>query len=108
MTSKSDIDNGVPLIIVTSGLYSPFPIRAYQVLVKAKEHTPPHRNKRTGQMLENREQVCPACHENFGTTEAGDSHRVGEMDNRQCLNPEKLELEVVLNQFETEVWRLKR
>jgi len=39
MTSKSDIDNGVPLIIVTSGLYSPFPIPAYQVLVNAKEHS---------------------------------------------------------------------
>jgi hypothetical protein len=59
-------------------------------------------------MLGNREQICPACHRNFAATKAGDSHRVGEMDNRQCLNPKKLELEVVLNQFETEVWRLKR
>lgn len=38
MTSKELIDDGVPLHIITGGLYSMFPIPAYRVLVAANEH----------------------------------------------------------------------
>lgn len=36
--AKSAIDDGEPIEIVLGGLYSPFPILAYQVLAAAKEH----------------------------------------------------------------------
>jgi hypothetical protein len=38
MPSKGEIDDGVPIEITSGGLYSSFPILAYQVLVEAKEH----------------------------------------------------------------------
>jgi hypothetical protein len=38
MTSRESIDNGVPLHIITGGLYSMFPILAYRVLIAAEEH----------------------------------------------------------------------
>ena len=38
LDKKSDIDNGVPIEIVTGGLHSPFPIPAYHVLIEANEH----------------------------------------------------------------------
>ena len=38
LEKKSEIDDGVPIEIVTGGLYSPFPIPAYHVLIEAKEH----------------------------------------------------------------------
>ena len=38
ISSKSEIDDGVPIEIVTGGLYSIFPILAYQVLIEANEH----------------------------------------------------------------------
>jgi len=38
MSSREEIDDGVPLHIITGGLYSMFPIPAFRVLVAAKEH----------------------------------------------------------------------
>jgi hypothetical protein len=73
----------------------------------SKEHKALHRNPRTKQWLENREQVCPSCFENFGTTEAGDAHRIGVpgMD-RRCLTPEMAKLIATTNKFGTIIWRI--
>ena len=38
VSQKSEIDDGVPIEIDAGGLYSPFPIRPYQILAAAKEH----------------------------------------------------------------------
>jgi len=38
LDKKSEIDDGVPIEITSGGLYSSFPILAYQVLIEAKEH----------------------------------------------------------------------
>ena len=38
LDKKSEIDDGVPIEIVTGGLHSPFPIPAYHVLIEADEH----------------------------------------------------------------------
>ena len=55
----------------------------------SKAHSPTHRNGRTGDLLNNREEDCSECFENFATTEAGDLHRVGEFGiDRRCINPE--------------------
>jgi hypothetical protein len=73
----------------------------------SKRHKALHRNPRTKQWLENREQVCPSCFENFGTTEAGDAHRIGipGMD-RRCLTPEIAKLIATTNKFGTTIWRI--
>ena len=66
---------------------------------------PPHLNPLTGEVLENRQQVCPACFENFASTEAGDIHRRRDMDeDPYCANPEEVGLFVKVNRFGTEVW----
>lgn len=72
----------------------------------SKEHRPPHRNKRTNELLENKEQVCPACFENFGTTEAGDFHRDLSADRFTCLSPASMGLIPIENSFGTRVWRV--
>lgn len=72
----------------------------------SKAHRPVHRNPETGELLENREQVCPACFENFGTTEAGEAHRIGAFGvDRQCANPNEVGLVSVKNKFSVLVWR---
>lgn len=74
----------------------------------SKSHKALHRNPLTNQWLENREQVCPGCHINFGTTEAGDAHRVGTFgQDRRCIKPENANLVEVTNKFGTSVWRIK-
>ena len=73
----------------------------------SKEHRPHHRNPRTKELLENKEQVCPACFENFGTTEAGDLHRDLIKDRFTCLSPAALGLIPIENSFGTKVWRIK-
>lgn len=72
----------------------------------SKEHRPHHRNPRTKELLENKEQVCPACFENFGTTEAGDLHR--DLSNLKftCLQPDSKGLIPLENSFGTKVWRV--
>ena len=71
----------------------------------SRAYRPPHRNPKTAEWLENKEQVCPACFENFGTTEAGDAHRVGEFGlDRRCILPSEARLIPVHNQFNTVVW----
>jgi hypothetical protein len=72
----------------------------------SKEHRAAHRNPLTKLWLENKEQVCPACHLNFGTTEAGDAHRIGAFGvDRRCANPNEVGLVSVENKFSTLVWR---
>ena len=72
----------------------------------SKEHRPPHRNTRTREMLENKEQVCPACFENFGTTEAGDIHRDLSKKKFRCIPPAQTGLVAIKNSFGTRVWRV--
>jgi hypothetical protein len=72
----------------------------------SKAHTPPHKNPRTKKWLENREQVCTSCWENFGTTGAGDSHRDLTGVKFECLSPEDVGLIPTKNGFGTTVWRL--
>ena len=72
----------------------------------SKSHSPTHRNGRTGDLLNNREEDCSECFENFATTEAGDLHRVGEFGiDRRCINPEIVGLIHLENRFGTKVWR---
>jgi hypothetical protein len=72
----------------------------------SKAHRPPHRNPWTGERLENKVQICPACHKNFGTTEAGDSHRIGEFGvDRRCIGPEQAKLVPIENPFGSIIWR---
>ena len=73
----------------------------------SKAHRANHHNRMTGELLENQEQVCPACFENFGTTKAGDLHRSGSFGvDRRCLPPYEIGLINTPNRFGTEVWRL--
>jgi len=72
----------------------------------SKEHRPPHRNPLTREMLENKEQVCPACLENFGTTEAGDRHRDLAKIRFTCVPPAQAGLVSIENSFGTGVWRV--
>ena len=74
----------------------------------SKEHRPPHRNPRTKEMLENKEQVCTSCFENFGTTEAGDKHRDHSKGAFICLDPKSTGLNPVTNDFGTVVWKINR
>jgi len=71
----------------------------------SREQAPPLRNKWTGQMLENREQICPACHRNFATTKAGDAHRTGSFESRKCEEPKSVGLKLTINKYNTEIWR---
>jgi hypothetical protein len=57
-------------------------------------------------MLENKEQVCPACFENFGTTEAGDIHRDLSKKKFTCIPPAQTGLVAIENSFGTRVWRV--
>ena len=72
----------------------------------SKQHRPTHRNPRTKEMLENKEQVCPACFENFGTTEAGDKHRDLTKVKFTCLSPNLVGLVSIENSYGTVVWRV--
>jgi hypothetical protein len=56
-------------------------------------------------MLLNKEQICPSCHLNFGTTEAGDAHRNLTGEKFKCLEPAEVGLIPVLNILGTLVWR---
>lgn len=73
----------------------------------SKAHRANHRNPTTGELLENREQVCPACYENFGSTGAGDRHRTGVFGmDRRCLPPDQVGLIRTPNSFGTEIWEI--
>lgn len=74
----------------------------------SKAHRVNHRNRLTGELLENRQQVCPACFENFGTTEAGDAHRDLTQIPFTCVQPVKVGLIPIENKFGTLVWRIPR
>jgi hypothetical protein len=68
---------------------------------------PTHRNKWTGQVLLNKEQICPSCHLNFGGTLAGDKHRPSKgSETPVCVDPESIGLVKTFNKYGTEVWRL--
>ena len=72
----------------------------------SKSHSPTHRNGRTGDLLNNREEDCSECFENFATTEAGDLHRVGEFGTprRRCAEPSSVGLVLAPNKYGTMVW----
>jgi hypothetical protein len=72
----------------------------------SRAHRANHRNRLTGELLENREQVCPACYENFGTTEAGDAHRDLTSIPFLCIKPSQVGLIPTENKFGTMVWRI--
>lgn len=72
--------------------------------IVSKWEKPSHRNRKSGQKLENRQQVCPACFQNFATTEAGDAHRSRKGDSPICLDPASIGLFLKKNKFGTEVW----
>jgi len=56
-------------------------------------------------MLRNKEQVCPACKENFATDEAGSKHRVGTFGiDRRCALPTEVGLKQITNKYGTKVW----
>jgi hypothetical protein len=56
-------------------------------------------------MLNNKEQICSACKLVFGTTEAGDAHRVGVVGvDRKCLNPAIAGLVEIENKFGSAIW----
>lgn len=76
----------------------------------SKAHQPPHRNSRTQELLQNDEQVCPVCFENFTSTRAGDLHRVGAIGTpeRGCANPKSVGLIAKQNEFGTSVWSIKK
>ena len=44
---------------------------------------PPCGREWSGQRAEH----CPACHETFASTRAGDAHRIGPHDARRCVPP---------------------
>ncbi len=73
----------------------------------SKEHRAAHRNPLTKLWLENKEQVCTGCYENFGTTEAGDAHRDLTGIEFICIPPEKVGLIPIENKFGTLVWRIR-
>ena len=69
---------------------------------------PTHRNKHTGEILLNKESVCPLCHQNFGTTEAGDKHRRRRLGLEQpCHQPADVGLVATMNRFGSQVWRVR-
>ena len=72
----------------------------------SRAHRPPHKNPKTAEWLENKEQVCPVCFENFGTTEAGDLHRDLTKKRFTCLPPAQTGQVAVQNSFGTQVWRI--
>ena len=76
--------------------------RANQI---SKEHQPHHRDAFTGLPLANRDQACRSCGYFFGTTKAGDAHRVGRFGfNRRCIHPAEAGLIAVHNRFGTVIW----
>lgn len=74
----------------------------------SKEHRPTHINKWTYERLENREQICSACHMNFANSESGDAHRLGEFGkNRMCVPPPEVGLIETKNKYQSTVWRIQ-
>ena len=72
----------------------------------SREHRPIHKNRWTGEILLNKEQVCSGCHLNFGTTEDGDAHRVGTFGvDRKCVQPSTVGLIPIENKYQSLVWR---
>ena len=71
------------------------------------KHSPPHRNKHSGELLLNPEQICPTCHLNLGTNEAGDKHLLGSIGvDRRCADPAAVGLVPIENDFGTKVWKV--
>ena len=64
-----------------------------------------HFNRYTGEQLQNFIEVCSGCHLNFGTTEAGDKHRIGAFGkDRRCASPEEAGLKKVINKYGAAVY----
>lgn len=74
----------------------------------ASTNRPNHRNRYNGELLLNKESVCPLCHRNFGTAEAGDRHRRRRLGPEQkCLEPADVGLVQTFNRFGSSVWRVR-
>jgi hypothetical protein len=66
---------------------------------------PDHRNSFTSEILGNSVQVCPSCHRNFASTNAGDSHRVWRDGTRICLKPNSIGLQLTINSNGSKIYR---
>jgi len=66
---------------------------------------PTHKNPKTGEVLANHIEVCPACYRNFSSTRAGDEHRATQDGKRVCLNPEEIGLELTVNSHGSLIYR---
>ena len=71
------------------------------------EYMTTHINPWTKEKLANTVEVCPACHLNFLTTEAGDKHRTGKMTARKCLTPKQAKLIKLVNTYGSVIWKRK-
>jgi hypothetical protein len=71
------------------------------------EYMTTHINSWTKEKLANTVEVCPACHLNFLTTEAGDKHRTGRMTARKCLTPKEAKLVKLVNTYGSVIWKRK-
>ena len=64
-----------------------------------------HINSWTKEKLANTVEVCPACHLNFLTTEAGDKHRTGKITERRCLTAQEAKLIKLVNVYGSIIWK---
>lgn len=67
-------------------------------------------DSRCGKTVHGRAEHCPACHETFTSTQAGDAHRTGPMENRRCLTPDEMRNRPKrpLEQDQKGSWRFQR
>ena len=63
-----------------------------------------HKNKWTGEELDQEIEVCSGCHKNFLDTPAGDAHR----NNYACLTPTQANLKALVNKFGSIIYARKR
>lgn len=64
-----------------------------------------HRNPRTGEVVAQGVEICTACFRNFGSTLAGDKHRVTRNGKRLCEDPSAIGLESYVNKHGAIVYR---
>lgn len=69
---------------------------------------PIHRNRFTGELLENSIQVCHGCWLNFASTRAGDKHRDWTSGKGVCRLPSECGLEAVINKHGSVIYRVPR
>ena len=70
-----------------------------------EKNSRPGRNPKTGEVLENWQQVCPACFRNFASDESGSKHRRRRKRRSViCVHPKTVGMWLKKNRFGTEVW----